>query len=114
MPDGRVMLHKQTKGWAVGKELERAMSSEDGISYAGCCINYYKYDSGKNEKIATQMVCKKECEGASQRAYRLRERKIYSQRDRKSAAGTPVSQRRLGFPRPKAVGRICLRYPRTE
>lgn len=68
MPDGRVLLHKQTKGWALGKELERAMSSEDGISFAGCCIDYYKYGSGNNEIIATEMESKKECEGASQRA----------------------------------------------
>lgn len=47
-------------------ELERAMSSEDGMSYAGCCIDYYKYDSGKNKIIATGMESKKECEGASQ------------------------------------------------
>jgi len=44
------------------------MSSEDGTSYAGCCIDYYKYGSGKNKIMTTGMERKKECEGASQRA----------------------------------------------
>jgi hypothetical protein len=72
------------------------MSSGNRISYAGCCIDYYKYDSGKNKIITTGMERKKECEGAIQRAYWLRGRKINSGRDRtrqrqsKSAAG-PLS-----------------------
>ncbi len=45
------------------------MSSGNRISYAGCCIDYYKYDSGKNKIITTGMERKKECEGAIQRAY---------------------------------------------
>jgi len=68
MPDGRVMLNKSTKGCSLWRELEQAMSTEDGISYAGCCIYYYKYDSGKNKTMTTVMESKKECESASKRA----------------------------------------------